>query len=134
MTNVFQNKIDMVSSLKEIEIAYNLLKSESEEPKSMHPLDEAYKKLKTDIEVLEESSDEFKMIHKYFKNTQVFSRFSYSICCVQKVFKINRHGEEEQFSSFKKLHNRQLLWHGSRLTNFVGILSQFQLLFSLLLG
>ncbi|RXG67232.1 Poly [ADP-ribose] polymerase 1, partial [Armadillidium vulgare] len=111
-------------SLNEIEIAYNLLKSESMEPKSMHPLDEAYIKLKTDIEVLEKSSDEFKMIHKYFKNTQVFSRFSYYSCDLLQVFKINRHGEEKQFSSFKKLHNRQLLWHGSRLTNFVGILSE----------
>lgn len=34
---------------------------------------------------------------------------------------VHRQGEAERF---QKLHNRQLLWHGSRLTNYVGILSQ----------
>ena len=34
---------------------------------------------------------------------------------------MSRQGEEERF---EKLHNRKLLWHGSRLANFAGILSQ----------
>ena len=37
---------------------------------------------------------------------------------------MNRHGEGERFKPFKELHNRRLLWHGSRTTNYVGILSQ----------
>ncbi|KAF8773149.1 Poly [ADP-ribose] polymerase 1 like protein [Argiope bruennichi] len=41
-----------------------------------------------------------------------------------KAFRINRHGESEKYNKFKNLHNKKLLWHGSRLTNFVGILSQ----------
>lgn len=40
---------------------------------------------------------------------------------VEEIFKVSRDGEEERF---KELHNRKLLWHGSRLTNFAGILSQ----------
>jgi len=40
------------------------------------------------------------------------------------VFKIKRSGEEKRYKPFRKLHNRKLLWHGSRLTNFAGILSQ----------
>jgi poly [ADP-ribose] polymerase len=40
------------------------------------------------------------------------------------VFKVTRSGEEKTYKPFKKLHNRKLLWHGSRLTNFAGILSQ----------
>lgn len=38
------------------------------------------------------------------------------------VFVMSRHGEEERFA--KDIPNHQLLWHGSRLTNYVGILSQ----------
>ncbi len=38
------------------------------------------------------------------------------------MFKINKHGSEEAFR--KDLDNHVMLWHGSRLTNFVGILSQ----------
>lgn len=41
-----------------------------------------------------------------------------------KVFKVNRHGERDRFMPFKELHNRRLLWHGSRTTNYAGILSQ----------
>ena len=35
-----------------------------------------------------------------------------------------REGEEERFEPFAHDPNRQLLWHGSLLSNFVGILSQ----------
>ena len=41
-----------------------------------------------------------------------------------KIFKVNRHSEENRFMSKKRLGNRKLLWHGSRVTNFAGILSQ----------
>lgn len=37
---------------------------------------------------------------------------------------VNRRGEEDKFKSFSSLHNRRLLWHGSRLTNWVGIMSE----------
>ena len=37
---------------------------------------------------------------------------------------MNRHGEADRFQPFKELHNRRLLWHGSRTTNYAGILSQ----------
>ena len=40
------------------------------------------------------------------------------------IFKVSRQGEYKRFKPFEQLHNRQLLWHGSRLTNFAGILSQ----------
>ena len=38
------------------------------------------------------------------------------------AFKINKHGSAESFK--KDIGNHVMLWHGSRLTNFVGILSQ----------
>lgn len=40
------------------------------------------------------------------------------------IFKIERDGEFQRFRPFKDLPNRQLLWHGSRTTNYAGILSQ----------
>lgn len=47
---------------------------------------------------------------------------------VQNIFRIARQGEEERFAKSKfakiKKSNRRLLWHGSRSTNFGGILSQ----------
>ena len=35
-----------------------------------------------------------------------------------------RKGESSRFKPFSKLPNRKLLWHGSRVTNMAGILSQ----------
>jgi len=43
---------------------------------------------------------------------------------IKDLFEIKRFGEEQKFYPFKQLHNRMLLWHGSRVTNFVGILSE----------
>jgi len=43
--------------------------------------------------------------------------------CVQ-IFKVAREGEAKVYKPFRDLHNRMLLWHGSRTTNFAGILSQ----------
>jgi hypothetical protein len=37
---------------------------------------------------------------------------------------VDREGEAQQYEPFRDLHNRMLLWHGSRTTNFAGILSQ----------
>jgi poly [ADP-ribose] polymerase len=38
------------------------------------------------------------------------------------AFKLERAGEDKIFNP-NKLGNRMLLWHGSRFSNFVGILS-----------
>jgi len=40
------------------------------------------------------------------------------------IFKVAREGEAKVYKPFRDLHNRMLLWHGSRTTNFAGILSQ----------
>jgi poly [ADP-ribose] polymerase len=38
------------------------------------------------------------------------------------IFEVNREGEEARYK--KNIPNQMLLWHGSRLSNLVGILSQ----------
>lgn len=35
------------------------------------------------------------------------------------VFRVDREGEEKRFDSWANNNNRMLLWHGSRLTNYV---------------
>lgn len=73
--------------------------------------------------MVDKKSDEFKLIKEYTDNTHAATHNWYRLS-VEEVFRINRDGEETRFKPFKKLHNRQLLWHGSRKTNFGGILSQ----------
>lgn len=116
-----QTKCDMLNALLEMEIAYHLLCDKTNEKEN--PLDSHYKQLKTDIDVLDKTSDEFKMIEKYVKNTHAATHRQYELE-IEEVFVIKRQGEEQRFKPFKKLHNRKLLWHGSRTTNYAGILSQ----------
>ena len=40
------------------------------------------------------------------------------------MYKVERLHEKERYYAFNSLQNRFLLWHGSRLTNYVGILSE----------
>lgn len=118
---IIKSKIEMLDSLLEIEFAYNLIKGKNN--KSKDPIDEHYEKLKADINPLEKESKEYKLIDTYLKNTHAETHNQYKLV-LQEVFKINRHGESEKYKTYKNLHNKKLLWHGSRLTNFVGILSQ----------
>lgn len=40
------------------------------------------------------------------------------------LFKIQRRGEGERYENFQQLKNRKLLFHGSAMTNMLGILAQ----------
>ena len=74
-------------------------------------------------QVLEKGCDEFKMLRDYTKNTHGATHNQYDLELME-VFKVRRQGEDKRFKPFSKFHNRMLLWHGSRTTNLVGILSQ----------
>ena len=63
------------------------------------------------------------MLKEYVANTHAPTHSSYSLELMD-VFKIERHGETKRYKPFRKLPNRKLLWHGSRTTNYAGILSQ----------
>jgi len=121
-----KGKLDMLENLLEIEVAYSLLKSANDggdDGKSKDPIDAHYEKLKTDIKVLDKTTEEFKVLEKYVKNTHGSTHTLYKLE-IEDIFKVERKGEAKRFKPFRKMHNRQLLWHGSRTTNYAGILSQ----------
>lgn len=119
--DAIRNKTLMVENLMEIELAYSMLKeARAQDLKS--PLDVHFEQLKTDMEVVSKDSDDFKMILEYVASTHDATHY-YGLEVLE-VFQVARHGESKRFDPFSKLHNRMLLWHGSRTTNFAGILSQ----------
>ena len=121
--DVVASKTLMVDSLMEIELAYSMLKERASGDETKDPLDAHFEKLKTDMEVVAKDSDEFKMIAEYVVNTHAATHAHYKLK-VSEVFSVARHGEAKRFKPFSKLHNRMLLWHGSRTTNFAGIFSK----------
>ena len=66
------------------------------------------------------STDETQLVREYVRNTHGATHRGYSIA-VQHVLCAARDSEADAFRS--ELGNRQLLWHGSRLTNWAGILA-----------
>ncbi|KAF0983294.1 hypothetical protein FDP41_010359 [Naegleria fowleri] len=121
--NLLKEKIKMIEALQEMEIATSLLKSDSNDPNTIDPLDGYYKKLATHLTPLKKDSDLFAMVNEYLQNTHASTHREYSLELID-AFEVERIGESERFKAFENLHNRQLLWHGSRVSNFGGILSQ----------
>ncbi|CBI36874.3 unnamed protein product, partial [Vitis vinifera] len=116
-----KHKLEMVEALGEIEVATKLLKDDigtQEDPLHMH-----YQRLHCEMIPLEVNSEEFSMIAKYMENTHAETHSNYTVDIVQ-IFRVSREGEVERFRKFSSTKNRMLLWHGSRLTNWTGILSQ----------
>uniref|UniRef100_A0A8C7ES47 Poly [ADP-ribose] polymerase n=1 Tax=Neovison vison TaxID=452646 RepID=A0A8C7ES47_NEOVI len=60
------------------------------------------------------------VISQYLQSTHAPTHRDYTMTLLD-VFEVEKEGEKEAFR--EDLHNRMLLWHGSRLSNWVGILS-----------
>ena len=119
---MIKSKMDMLEALLDIEMAYEMINSTDESTKNMDPIDHHYHKLNATIEPLSKEEEEFRIIEKYLKNTHGSTHdFHLEI---EEVFKVDRKGEAERYQKYKDLENRMLLWHGSRVMNFAGILSQ----------
>lgn len=112
-----------------MQLANNIMKEarSAQELEKLNILDRQYEGLgMQEMTPIDLTSNEFKEIKDYlFKSAGVTHGFSYKI---QDIFRIERAGENDRFvdSAFADIPNsdRRLLWHGSRCTNFGGILSQ----------
>ncbi|GAB2226411.1 hypothetical protein Drorol1_Dr00022216 [Drosera rotundifolia] len=118
----FQSKVKMLDALQDIEIASRLVGFDGDGENS--PLEAKYEKLRCEIFPLPHDSEDYRLIEKYLLTTHAPTHTSWSLE-LEEVFQLERQGELDNFAPRRaKLGNRMLLWHGSRLTNFVGILSQ----------
>ncbi|KER21130.1 hypothetical protein T265_10490 [Opisthorchis viverrini] len=119
---MIRDKLNMLDDLLEIELAYNILKEDKQSGE--HPLDQHYKQLKTNLKLLDPSEEEYKRIAEYIRLTHGATHRHFSLQ-LEAVFDVERPEEKAHFDNYKPAqHNKQLLWHGSRRTNWVGILSQ----------
>lgn len=117
----FKSKVKMLEALQDIELASRLVGFDADNDES---IDEKYKKLHCDIAPLPHDSDDYQLIEKYLLTTHAPTHTEWSLE-LEEVFSLEREGEFDKYSPCRqKLKNKMLLWHGSRLTNFVGILSQ----------
>ncbi|KAM4708225.1 poly [ADP-ribose] polymerase 2 isoform 2-T2 [Discoglossus pictus] len=112
-------KIRLLEALGDIQIAVKLA---SLDLGSLdHPIDRQYRQLHCSLQPLEKTSVDFQLIERYLQSTHAPTHNDYTMTLLN-VFQLQREGEESNFRT--DLSNRMLLWHGSRLANWVGILSQ----------
>ncbi|XP_018647027.1 poly [ADP-ribose] polymerase, putative [Schistosoma mansoni] len=119
---IITKKIHMLEDLLEIELAYKMLQTKGDS--KCNPLDEHYEQLHTKLEPLDSNCEDYKLILDYVRETHGATHTQYTLE-VLNIFEVHRDGEDSRFAKCKiAQHNKQLLWHGSRQTNWMGILSQ----------
>jgi len=113
---------DALAQLSNIEHANKILLGALYHQSSMHPADYVHQALNLDVKYLDPASAEHALLEKQVRSTHDgcidFSRRKL------KLFKVQRKGEAEAIEPFLKYGNRRLLYHGSSLVNYLGILSQ----------
>lgn len=87
--------------------------------REIHPIDYCAYGLGVSLQRLRHGDPQYKAIHRY-----VFTEQSPRDLEIYNIFALSRRGEDERFAPFEHLANRTLLWHGSSVVNFNGILSQ----------
>lgn len=119
--DVVKEKNEMLQSLLNMGVIYGFLEGENGE--KINPMDACFQKIKTDISPLSKNAPEFLKICEIARNTHGATHNHYTLEVLE-VFKLKRKREDVRSRSYKELENHQMLWHGSRLTNFVSILQK----------
>ena len=125
-TDQLKAELEMVESLLEMSTAVSMLKADSAKGSGASqesPVDAHYRQLKARLTPLDHASERYSLIEQYLRNTHAATHRQYSLELLD-VFEVEREGEAERFAAHASDPNRMLLWHGSRTTNYVGILSQ----------
>ncbi|XP_056384553.1 poly [ADP-ribose] polymerase 2 isoform X2 [Hyla sarda] len=111
-------KVHLLEALGDIQIAVKLASLDLQS--NEHPVDRQYRQLQCNLELLDKKSSEFQLIENYLLSTHAPTHNDYTMTLLN-VFRVQKETE----GSFREdLPNRMLLWHGSRMSNWVGILSQ----------
>lgn len=119
-------EIELLETLVDLKDAADLMRPQIDELNRFHPLDRHFSGLgMKEMTPLDPSTQEFKRLETYLQTTRGCTHSVEYL--VQNIFRIERQGEQDRFNQSKfsgAFRDRRLLWHGSRATNFGGILSQ----------
>ncbi|PGH03023.1 poly [ADP-ribose] polymerase [Blastomyces parvus] len=125
--DLIKREVELIETLTDMEIANEILKDAKASETGLHFLDVQFSGLGlSEMAPLDSATIEYKELEDYLVKSHGKTHYiSYKL---KHIFRVERNGEKERFenSSFANLpnSNRRLLWHGSRSTNYGGILSQ----------
>lgn len=113
-----REKVALLEALGDIQAALSVLDQPIDV--TTHPADQHYHRLQCDLTPLQKESEEYKIIEKYMKTTHAKTHKHYTL----KLLEVMECRKDIEHQRFKDVGNRMLLWHGSRMSNWAGILSQ----------
>ncbi|CAN7940235.1 unnamed protein product [Ixodes hexagonus] len=114
-----QEKMKLLEALEDIEVAVRLLQNELR-VKNVHPLDRLYTSLRCELTELNKDDSDYKLVSRYVSSTHGETHAQYRLK-LQHVFRVDK---SEHAARFVRLEPRMLLWHGSRASNWTGILCE----------
>lgn len=117
---------DRIDELKNLKVAYNAVNSSTNMDLETQ-YENLYKSLKTTITPIDKGTSIWNIIENYVLKTHGQSHRTTSNVEVSNIFEITResdHGRNisQEFPNMKGIENLQLLWHGTRLGNYISIL------------
>lgn len=121
-----KKEVELLDALTDMDVANEIMKN-SREADEINQLDRQFQSLgMEEMTRLDHKSSEFTELSHYLSNSRgATHNLQYQVI---DIFRIERQGENDRFSASSyakvKSSDRRLLWHGSRSTNFGGILSQ----------
>lgn len=115
-----KQELARIADLSYVGFAANVILAAKHHIKAINPLEYAYNTLNCSLRniTLETKSAEYQLVKCYMDSTSAGNQE------LVHLFTVNRAEEEARFRPFEKEANRKLLWHGSRVGNFMGILKQ----------
>ncbi|KAJ6134592.1 hypothetical protein N7523_000914 [Penicillium sp. IBT 18751x] len=121
-----KKEVELLEALTDMDVANEIMK-DSREADEINQLDRQFQSLgMEEMTRLDHKSSEFAELSNYLSNSR--GQTHHLRYQVIDIFRIERRGENDRFNSSAhanlKNSDRRLLWHGSRSTNFGGILSQ----------
>lgn len=112
-------KLEFLDVISKIKIAKSMIDDQSSSIANV--IDRHYANLHTDIQFIPPKSERFELLQRFFTSTHAASHQGFKMVILE-AFSIDKAEEANRFN--KNLGNNLLLWHGSRMTNFAGIISQ----------
>jgi poly [ADP-ribose] polymerase len=124
--SMVKTEIELLESLSDMKDAALIMKVDKAAENEIHPADKQFQGLNMkEMTPLDPTGNEFTQLKNYLVESRGATHGHHYK--VEGIFRIERQDEFKRFedSKFGKMdQNRRLLWHGSRCTNFGGILSQ----------
>jgi len=114
-----KEKIKLLEVLGDIKLGLDIMKDHQDLDENLNPIDRYYRNLQCGLKALPHDDDSFSMVEQYIMSTHAKTHSHYTMDLLD-VFECDKTGAP--FADEKG--NRKLLFHGSRMSNWAGILSQ----------